>query len=125
GEGLDSSGARFLVHIDRQVVGLVPIAGGDARILQQQTQEQRQRERHADDAHGHQCCKRLMHDAAERADQDLRMARKIRVDAHAGSAPTTRPSLSTIRRAPTWPMRCTSWLATTTVTPTSLKRLNS
>ena len=30
-----------------------------------------------------------------------------------------------MRRAPNCSIRCTSWVATTTVTPTSLKRLNS
>src|SRR5882724_13698051 len=46
------------------------------------------------------------------------------VTAPARPASVTRPSLKAMRRAPTWSMRWTSWVAITTVTPTSLKRLN-
>ena len=147
-------GARVLGEIDRKLERLVPVAGDGAGILQQHVQK-RQRERDGDDGHGHAGRDGMLRHTAERTQERLSVAREPGLGRlilergrtrsghpRAGAAPgaatvpgaalavsplTTRPSSSTMRRAPSRraanrSIRCASWVATTTVTPTSLKR---
>ena len=111
-----------------------------AGVLQEHVQEQRQRERHRDHRRSViRVASGMLHDAAQRPDQGLGVAREpggagIRGRAsrrrrRAGSRTSAVPA--TVRRrarcaAPqNRSIRCTSCVAITTVTPTSLKRLNS